>query len=111
MAVPICVAMAAMSFWSPAVNGCPPRRPDRFTTPSGCGPRAVLQMMGTDNMAPSRWSLSWGQGSSTASAISGYMVRKTRAVMLHSSSTLIDGSEAGRAPSAATTRSSRDGAS
>ena len=38
IAVPICVAMAAISFWSPALNGCSDERSERFTTPSGSMP-------------------------------------------------------------------------
>ncbi len=56
MAVPICVAIAAMSFWSPAVNGCPDRRSERFTTPSGSDSRGAgaVHMIGTESIAPRR---------------------------------------------------------
>src|SRR4029077_9126277 len=88
----------------PAVNGWVDRRSERLTTPNGSPPRGVVHMIGTDSIAPRRYGASAGQSIWSPSTRSGCWVRKTRALTLHGSWTLIGDVCEASAPSAATTR-------
>ena len=104
MAVPICVATADTSFWSPALNGVRVERSLRLTTPSGGGspPPGAVQRIGTESISPLRTGASVSEPGRSRPAIIAWCVLKTRALMLLGSAREIGVSSLTPTPSAAT---------